>query len=106
MVTKMCIKRRNEFRTNNSKKSKGYPAYIYKKEGNNYYFIGITHSEITQKTKNIKLDKNPNKEDHRTSFARPFATKEDISKFGPKKKRWKLSRKDKKKMKIIRKNFK
>ena len=105
MVTKMCIKRRNEFRINNSKKSKGHPAYIYKKERNEFYFIGITHSEITHITKNIKLDKNPNREDNRTSYARPFATKEDVSKFGPKKKHWKLSRKDKKKMKIVRRNF-
>ena len=101
----MCIKRRNEFRINNSRKVRGHPAYIYKKEDNEYYFVGITHSEITDRTKNIRLDRNPNKNDPRPSYARPYASKDNVSKFGSKKKKWKLSRKDKKKMKIIRKNF-
>ena len=103
MVTKMCIKRRNEFRTNNSKKAQGHPAYIYRKEGDEYLFIGITHSPITQGIKNIKLDKNPNKFDKKTSYARPFPSIDDVSLFGPKKKKWKLSRKDKRKMKRIKK---
>lgn len=100
----MCIKRRNEFRTNNSKKAQGHPAYIYRKEGDEYLFIGITHSPITQGIKNIKLDRNPNRLDEKNSYARPFSLNEKIMFFGPKKKKWKLSRKDKKKMKIIRKN--
>ena len=61
----MCFRKRNHFRLNNSKKVRGHPTYIYKKVGDKYHFIGITHSEITHRTKNIKLDKNPNPDDPR-----------------------------------------
>ena len=101
----MCLKRRNEFRINNSKKGRGHPSYIYKKVGDEYYFIGITHSDVTHGARNIKLDKNPNPTDNRTSYFRHFATKDKISKFGKKKKGWKLSLKDKMKARRIKKNF-
>ncbi len=102
----MCLKRRSEFRTNNSNKGRGHPSYIYKKIGDEYFFIGITHSPITANMKNIKLDKNPNPSDKEDSYFRPFATKDKTYRFGKKKKGWKLSKKDKKKTKMIRKTFK
>ena len=102
----MCFSKRNHFRVNNSKKVRGHPTYIYKKVGNRYHFIGITHSEITHRTKNIKLDKNPNPEDPRDSYLRPFSSEEEVSKFGVKKRGWKLSKTDKKKIKTIKKNHK
>ena len=102
----MCLRRRNHFRVNNSKKVRGHPTYIYKKVGNKYHFIGITHSEVTHKTKNIKLEENPNPEDSRDSYLRPFSSEEEIDKFGKKKKGWKISRKDRKKIKVVKKNHK
>ena len=101
----MCLKRRNEFRTNNSRKARGHPTYIYKKVGDDYYFIGITHSDVTQGAKNIKLDKNPNPNDKRDSYFRHFASKDKTSKFGKKKKGWRLSFKDRLKAKKIKRNF-
>ena len=101
----MCLKRRNEFRINNGRKGRGHPSYIYKKVGDEYYFIGITHSKITDRSKNIKLDKNPNPIDGRDSYFRPFSTKDNVSKFGKKKKEWKLSFRDRIKAKKIKKKF-
>ena len=100
----MCLSKRNHFRTNNSKSVRGHPTYIYKRAGKKYYFIGITHAEITKRVKNIKLIKNPNPYDPRPSYARPFSSEEDISKFGKKKKGWKIFRKDKKTINLIKKN--
>ena len=99
----MCFTKRNHFRVNNSKKVLGHPTYIYKRVGIKYYFIGMTHSEITQGTKNIKLSKNPNPNDQRDSYVRPFSSEEYVNKFGKKKKGWKLSKVDKKVIKKIEK---
>lgn len=37
--------------------SKNHPTYIYKKINDDYIFVGITHAEVTNNTKNIKLSK-------------------------------------------------
>jgi len=100
----MCFSKRNHFRANNSKKVRGHPTYIYKKVGDKYYFIGITHSEITHRTKNIKLNVNPNPNDVRESYMRPFSSEESIDLFGNKKKGWKLSKLDRKTVRSIKKN--
>ena len=100
----MC--RRNHFRTNNSKKVRGHPTYIYKKVGDRYYFIGITHAEITNKIRNIRLIKNPNPFDSRISYVRPFSSEEKVYKFGKKKTGWKLSKEDRKTINEIKKNHK
>lgn len=102
----MCITYRNHFRSNNSKKVRGHPTYIYKRVGDKYFFIGITHSEITDGVRNIKLDKNPNPLDTKESFVRPFSSEEEIDKFGSKKKKWRLSKGDRKKLRKIKKNHK
>ena len=97
----MCFNKRSEFRMNGNKGAKGHPAYIYQKVGDSYKFIGITHSPITQRVRNIKLDKNPNPYDTQDSYARPKPGIGKISRFGKKKKGWKLSKTDKKKMRKI-----
>lgn len=102
----MCFNRRNEFRTNGNKESRGHPAYIYQKVGDSYKFIGITHSPITHKVRNIKLDKNPNPNDPEDSYARPRPGVGKIKRFGKKKKGWKLSKSDKEKMREIAKKAK
>ena len=85
---------------------KGHPAYIYEKIGDYYRFIGITHSPITDNIRNIKLDKNPNPNDPKDSYARPTAGIGEIKRFGKKKKGWRLSKEDKKTMKSIVKKSK
>lgn len=61
---------RDEFRKRN-KDSKGHPNYIYRKVGNNYEYIGTTHSPITRGIKNIKLDKNPDPRDKKPAYFKP-----------------------------------
>ena len=100
----MCFSRRNHFRVNNSKKVRGHPTYIYKKVGDKYHFIGITDSPITDNVRNIKLEKNPNPEDDKPSYARPYSSDEETSRFGKKKKGWKLSKKDRKTIDSIKSN--
>lgn len=92
--------KKNEFRKN---KQNGHPAYIYAKVGNDYKFIGITHSEITDGVKNIKLDKNPNPKDKKTAYARSLAEKGKTNEFKAKEKDWKLSKTDKQKLEKIKK---
>lgn len=61
----MKVKNQKEIKKDEFRRSKEtqHPAYIYARVGNDYKFIGITHSNITKRVKNIKLDKNPNLED-------------------------------------------
>ena len=80
----MCFSKRNHFRKNNSKNGRGHPAYIFKEENGEYKYIGLTHSNITQGVKNIKLDHNPNKKDKRDSYIRNFSTHDKTKKFGKK----------------------
>jgi len=72
-----------------------HPTYVYAKEGNKYKFIGITHAEITEGTKNIKLDKNPNPEDKKESYIRPKPSKDESKKFGRRLKSWSFGESDK-----------
>ena len=91
--------KRNEFRKNNTKKYKGHPTYIYAQIGDEFLFVGITHSEITNGVKNIKLDKNPNPKDKKNAYFRPFTDKMGKSSFGKKLKGWTISENDKNKIK-------
>lgn len=92
--------KKDEFRQN---KKNGHPAYIYAKIGNEYKYIGITHSKITEGITNIKLDKNPNPKDKKTAFARPKVEKSKTNDFKSCEKGWKLSKKDKIKLFKIKK---
>ena len=83
-------------------KKNGHPAYIYAKIGNDYKFIGITHSEITDGIRNVKLDKNPNPKDKKTAFARPKSEKGRTNEFKAKERDWKLTKSDKKKLDKIK----
>lgn len=95
--------KKGEFRTN---KKTGHPSYIYVKVGSRYKYIGITHAEITDGVKNIKLDKNPNPNDSRVSYARPTPAEDKTKNFKEKKAGWELSSSDKKKVRKIIKNSK
>lgn len=36
--------------------SKNHPTYIYKKINDDYIFVGVTHSDVTNNTKNKQLE--------------------------------------------------
>ena len=95
------VEKKDEFRIN---KKSGHPTYVYARVGSKFEFIGLTHSEITQGVKNIKLEKNPDPKDKRTAYMRPSAKSDKTKNFKEKKKGWKLSTADKNKAeKIINK---
>ena len=93
----MKVKRQKEIKKNEFRKNKvtRHPAYIYARIGNEYKFIGLTHSPITDNVKNIKLEKNPNPHDNKSSYFRPKAEKDKVNKFKKKEIGWFFSKKDK-----------
>lgn len=92
--------KRDEFRKN---KVSGHPAYIYKKVGRKYEFIGITHAEITQGVRNIKLEQSPNPKDEKDTYIRPKSEQLKENKFSKKPyKDWKFTAKDKQKVEKIK----
>ena len=95
--------KKNEFRRNNSKKSKGHPTYIYAQEGDEYKFIGITHSPITDDVDNIPLEKNPEPGNKTKAYIRSKPDKENRSRFGSKLKGWFFSDADKEKVEAVKK---
>ena len=94
---------RKGFRKMNNKKVDryGHPTYVYAKVGDEYRYIGITHSPITKGVKNIRLEVNPNPNDKADAYVRPRAEKADRSKFGKRLDKWKFSDKDKVKIKTL-----
>lgn len=91
------------FRTH---KVNGHPSYIYEEIGDEYKYIGITHASITQGLKNKKLRFNPNSNDSRTSYARPFSTHDKKNNFKKKKlKGYKVHNADKKVFRNIKRNY-
>ena len=95
------IKKKNEFRRKNMKDGKGHPTYIFAQQGNDYIFLGITHANVTNGVKNIKLEKNPNPKDKRDSYIRLSVEKHNKSSFGKKLDGWRFSNADKEKVKRI-----
>lgn len=98
-VKKQKETKRDEFRKN---KVSGHPAYIYAKVGNDYKFIGITHSKITDGMQNIKLDKNPNPKDKKSAYALPKSDKAKTNNFKATEKGWRLGKSDRAKMDKIK----
>ena len=93
---------KKHFRINRSKQSHNHPAYVIRKKGDCYDYIGLTHSPFTDGRKNIKLRNNPNPKEKRASYIRPFFRNDPIKKFSNKKIRgWKLVKRDKKKIRRI-----
>ena len=95
--------KRNEFRKNNSKDGRGHPSYIYARQGDDYFYLGLTHSPITKGVKNIELEKNPDPKDKRQAYVRPKAEKKNKSSFGKKLIGWFFSDNDKEKIKKYKK---
>lgn len=88
--------KKDEFRTY---KKTQHPTYIYAKVGNEFKYIGITHSTITRNIKNIQLDKNPNPYDNQTAYVHPYSGMDKVNMFKKKKNNWKMSNQDKSKLK-------
>lgn len=91
---------KNEFRRN---KDSRHPAYIYARVGNDYKFIGLTHSEITGNVKNVKLEKNPNPKDNRVAYVKPKCEKAKMNCFKKKEIGWFFTKNDKSKINKIKK---
>lgn len=93
---------RDEFRKRR-KGGSGHPEYIYRKVGNNFEFIGITHSLITRGVKNIKLDKNPDPTDESDAYIKPTPEKRSTSEFHKKPlKGWRIADSDKPKIEEVK----
>ncbi len=95
--------KKNEFRKNNSRRTAGHPTYIYAQEGDEYKFIGITHSPITDDIDNIPLEKNPEPGNKTKAYIRPNPAKAHKSSFGSKLKGWFFSDADKEKVDAVKK---
>lgn len=72
---------RNEFRKRNKGGGDGHIQHIYRKVGNTYEFIGITHSKVTRGVKNIKLDRNPDPKDRDAAYLKPTPEKASTREF-------------------------
>jgi hypothetical protein len=83
------------------KANSGHPAYIYAKDGDSFKYIGITHADITDNVKNIKLEKNPNPMDMSDSYIRPKHETDKTVKFGSRYPHWNFSENDKGKVKSV-----
>ena len=64
-------------------------AFLFQK-GDNYIYIGLTHSPISQGVKNIKLNVNPNPHDSKDSYVKPKPNKDKKSTFGKREKGWRI----------------
>lgn len=91
-------------------KVNGHPSYIYAENNDEYKYVGITHANSTHGMNNKKLKYNPNSNDFRISYARPYSTHDKKRNYKKKKlNRYKIHKADKKifvKLKIIIKNKK
>lgn len=97
------VKKRNEFRKDNSKQGKGHPTHIYAQIGDEYEYIGITHAEITDGIKNIPLEKNPEPNNKSKAHIKPNPQKAHKASFGAKLKGWAFGPKDKEKVNEVKK---
>lgn len=99
-------KLKNEFRKKHDKKGQGHPGYIFEKVGDEFVFLGITHSstsrEVGGKTINIELEKNPNPKDKKKAYIKPAPEKSRTKNFGRELRDWKFSNADKVKVEKIK----
>ena len=89
------------FRKAYNGKFTGHPQYVYDEEGRKYKILGITSSSITNGVLNIKLEQNPEPNNHKTAYIRPKPDMESKGAFGERLKGWKFSENDKKKVRSV-----
>ena len=73
-----------------------------KKINDDYIFVGVTHSDVTNNTKNIQLSKNPDSTDNKPAYYIPEASSDKVSSFGKKYSNWKMPEKDKKEIRKLK----
>ncbi|MGN1227998.1 MAG: hypothetical protein ACI4TX_05095 [Christensenellales bacterium] len=96
--------KKNEIRKNLLKEANYHPAYLMSIKGDKGKIVGLTHSPLTQGVKNIELRHNPNPEDVRKAYARPYIKDIPISKLSTNKYiGWKMSKENKKIVNKIKK---
>ena len=106
MARKKNRNRFNERFYSHGKANSGHPTFVFAKQGDEFLFVGITHSDITDNVSNIPLDVNPNPLDKRPSFIRPNVGRDHYQSFGRKQKTWKFAKSDKGKVKRVIKGHK
>lgn len=99
------VQNRSEFRKN---KKSGHPAYIYASFGNEFIYLGLTHSDVLKNgIKCIKLEKNPNPNDEKIAYVKPFPEHLKQNKFSKQVyKNWSFTENDQKKVNKIKKRTK
>lgn len=91
-MTKKKDNFRKGFRKNKRIK---HPAYVVDKDGNLYKYVGVTHSRVTGAEENIPLISNPNPNDSRQAYIRPYVEKDEPKNFGRRYDNWNFSKSDK-----------
>ena len=89
------------FRKFHDMRTQGHPQYIYDENGNKCKVIGITHAPKTNGVINIRLDVNPEPGNNTLAYIRPSTDEIDKKTRSKRLNDWKLSRKDKKKVKTF-----
>ena len=100
------MQKRSEFRKN---KVSGHPAYIYAKVGNEFIYLGLTHSAIDKKSGkiNILLECNPNPKDSQDAYIKTQSETLKSNKFSKQPyKNWSFTPNDQKKVDKIKKRTK
>lgn len=86
------------YKRNRDKGKRNHSYYVFdedrKDNRTQYYGIGVTHSEYTNKVKNVPLPKNDNKDDPKKNYA--LNKVEVMHKSTGRKMPWKVSKENKK----------
>ncbi len=94
-----------QIRPVNTKETKGHNGYVITKKGigknAEYGYVSLTHSNITDGQRNVKLLQNPNPNDTKDSYAVNKAKVAKASDLGKQKNGWKLNKRDKRTLKNI-----
>ncbi len=97
--------KRNEFR---KYKKEIHPKYVYEKEKDTYIFLSMTHNPPKEKIKDYTpLVHSADPNDSKKAYISNKAEQDKIDNFGARKKGWKFTKEDDKKVKkIIKQNKK
>lgn len=89
------------FRKFHDKKTTSHPQYVYGEHGRDYKILGLTSSPTTNGVSNIKLERNPEPNNHEDAYVRP---QPDTVNKGVRNERlngWKFTKNDKNKVRKI-----
>ena len=89
------------FRKFKNAKFTGHPQYVYDEQGREYKVLGITSSPVTNGVLNVKLERNPEPNNSKTTYVRSKPDKVSKGVRNEKLNGWKFSENDKKKVRTI-----